>query len=192
MMARGVNIRSIVVQGISILFLCALIELSAGRVFEAMRGYFINLLPGLIVMVPPLLDLRGNINGALASRLGTALHAGLIEPRLKLSVEIKANLISSLILSVITPATIGLVSFGVNLLTSAPTIGLLELMVKLIAIAVFAGFLSGLILALMTVFVAVASYARGWDPDNITSPLMATIGDFVTIACIYLAVFLVV
>ena len=191
-MARGVNIRSIVVQGISILFLCALIELSAGRVFEAMRGYFINLLPGLIVMVPPLLDLRGNINGALASRLGTALHAGLIEPRLKLSVEIKANLISSLILSVITPATIGLVSFGVNLLTSAPTIGLLELMVKLIAIAVFAGFLSGLILALTTVFVAVTSYARGWDPDNITSPMMATIGDFVTIACIYLAVFLVV
>jgi len=65
-------------------------------------------------------------------------------------------------------------------------------MVKLIAIAVFAGFLSGLILALLTVFVAVKSYARGWDPDNITSPTMATIGDFVTIACIYLAVLLVV
>ncbi len=192
MMARELSIRSIVLQGISILFLCALIELSAGGVFEEMRGYFVNLLPGLIVMVPPLLDLRGNINGALASRLGTALNAGLIEPRLKLSAEIKVNLISSLILSIIAPATIGLLSFGVNLLTSAPTIGLLELMIKLTAIAVFAGFLSGLILALMTVFVAVTSYARGWDPDNITSPMMATIGDLVTIACIYLAVFLVV
>ena len=170
------------------MFLCALIELGAGKVFEGMQGYFTTLLPGLIVMVPPLLGLRGNINGALASRLGTALNAGLIEPRLKLSAEIKVNLASSLILSIIASATIGVFAFGVNLLAGAPTIGVLEL----VAIAVFAGFLSGLILALLTVFVAVTSYARGWDPDNITSPTMATIGDFVTIACIYLAVLLVV
>lgn len=192
MVAREVNVRSIVAPVLSILFPCALIELGAGKVFEEMQEYFTTLLPGLIVMVPPLLGLRGNINGALASRLGTALNAGLIEPRLALSAEIKVNLTSSLILSIIASATIGVFAFGVNLLTSAPAIGVLELMVKLIAIAVFAGFLSGFILALLTVFVAVKSYARGWDPDNITSPTMATIGDFVTIACIYLAVLLVV
>jgi mgtE-like transporter len=188
MMAREVNVRPIVVQGLSVLFLCALIELCAGGVFKGMHGYFTTLMPGLIVMVPPLLDLRGNINGALASRLGTALNAGLIQPRLSLSNEVKVNLASSLILSILASATIGIFAFGVNVLTGASTIGLLELM----AIAVIAGFTSGLILAILTVLVAVKTYSRGWDPDNVTSPTMATVGDFVTIGCIYMAVLLVV
>lgn len=186
-MAREVNIRSIVIQGISVLILCAIIELSAGKVFEEMEGYFSSFL-GLIVMVPPLLDLRGNINGALASRLGTGLNAGLIKPRLGLSTEIKVNLASSFILSIFASATIGIFAFGVNMLTGASTIGLLEL----VAIAVIAGFTSSLVLASLTVLVAVKAYSRGWDPDNVTSPTMATVGDFVTIACIYLAVLLVV
>ena len=109
-MIREVNIRTIVVQGLSVLFLCGLIELGAGKVFEEMHGYT-TILPGLIVMVPPLLGLRGNINGALASRLGTALNAGLIKPRLVMSTEIKVNLASALILSVIASATIGAFAF---------------------------------------------------------------------------------
>jgi mgtE-like transporter len=60
-----------------------------------------------------------------------------------------------------------------------------------VAIAVIAGFMSGLILATMTVLVAVISYTKGIDPDNITSPTMATLGDFVTVACIFLGVVLV-
>ncbi len=187
-MAREINIHAIVVQGLSILLLCAIIELGAGKVFEGMQEYFTTIMPGLIVMVPALLGLRGNINGALASRLGTGLNAGLIKPRLAMSTEVKVNLASSLILSLIASATIGVFAFGVNLLTGASTIGVLELM----AIAVLAGFLSGLILAFLTVFVAIVAYARGLDPDNVTSPTMASIGDFVTIACIYLAVLLVV
>lgn len=182
-----VNVRSVVVQGLSVVLPCALITLAAGGFFVGMEKYFTTL-PGLITAVPPLLDLRGNINGALASRLGTGLNSGLIRPRLELSAEIKINLASSLILSVIASATIGIFAFGVNLLAGAPPIGVIELIV----IAVIAGFLSGLILAFLTVGVAITAYVRGLDPDNITSPAMTAIGDFVTIICIYLAVLLVV
>ncbi len=187
-MARAVDVRSIVVQGLSILIICAFIELGTGGVFTGMGEYFTAVLPGLIVMIPPLLGLRGNINGALASRLGTGLNTGLIQPRLRLSAEIKANLVSSLILSIIASATIGIFSFGVNLLTGTQPVGL----VQLVAIAVIAGLISGLILASLTVVVAIFTFRHGWDPDNVTAPLMATIGDFTTIACIFLAVFLVV
>jgi len=185
-MVRGVSVRSIVIQGLSILMLCAFIELGAGFALKSMEEY-LTLLPGLIVMVPPLLDLRGNINGALASRLGTALHTGIIRPRLALTAELKANLASSLILSFIASATIGLFSYAMCVVTGAESIGVLSL----VAIAVIAGFTSGLILAAMTVLVAVISYNRGLDPDNITSPTMATLGDFVTVACIFLSVILV-
>ncbi len=186
-MARAVDVRSVVVQGLSILVICAFIELGAGIILVGMTDYFTALL-GLIVMVPPLLGLRGNINGALASRLGTGLNTGMIKPRLKLSQGIKINLASSLILSIIASAMIGVFSFVVNLITGAQIIGLIQL----VSIAVLAGLMSGLILASLTVLVAIFAFKRGWDPDNLTAPFMATVGDFVTILCIYLAVFLVI
>jgi mgtE-like transporter len=185
-MVRGVNVRAIVIQGLLILTLCAFIELGAGFALKSMEKY-LTLLPGLIVMVPPLLSLRGTINGALASRLGTALHTGIIKPRLALTAELKANIAASLILSFLASATIGLFSYAACILVGAEPIGVLSL----VAIAVIAGFTSGLILATLTVSVAVVSFKKGLDPDNITSPTMATLGDFVTVACIFLSVILV-
>lgn len=180
-----VNVHSIVVQGLSILLICTFIELGAGFTLKGMEERF-ALIPGLAIMALPLLDLRGNINGALASRLGTALHSGIIGPKLKLTAELKANLTASLILSFIASATIGGLSWLAGVIMRL-TVNIFQLM----AVAVIAGFISGLILALLTVLVAVFTYLRGWDPDNITSPMMATVGDFLTVICIYLAVLLV-
>jgi len=61
----------------------------------------------------------------------------------------------------------------------------------LLTIAVVAGVVSGVILAVLTVPLSIISYARGWDPDNVTAPLMATIGDLLTIVSIFLAALLV-
>ena len=184
-MAREVNVRSIVVHGLSILLICTFIELGAGFTLKGMEERFV-LVPGLAIMALPLLGLRGNINGALASRLGTSLHSGIIRPKLKLTAELKANLAASLILSLIASATIGCLSWFVSVM-----MGLKVEILQLMAVAVIAGFISGLILAFLTVLVAVFTYLRGWDPDNITSSAMATVGDFLTVFCIYLAVLLV-
>jgi len=187
-MPRELNVRAIVIQGLSILLLCAIIEILAGNVLEGMKEHLTVTLPGLILAIPPLLDLRGNINGALASRLGTALHIGVIEPKLSMSAELKVNLISSLILSFLASATIGLISVGVGALFGTQSINILGI----VAIAIFAGVVSGIILAAITVMVSIVAYVRGWDPDNVTAPLMATIGDLLTIVIIFLAAILVV
>ncbi|MEW6592780.1 MAG: magnesium transporter [Candidatus Hadarchaeota archaeon] len=181
------GIHSIVTQGLSVMVICTVIELAAGGFLSGMDDYFTTVLPGLIIMVPPLLGLRGNIGGALASRLGTGLNAGLIRPRLRWSKEIKANIISSILISFLAAASIGFISYGANLLTGSLTIGLQSLLF----IAIIAGTLSGLILSLLTTVVSVFTYVHGWDPDNVTAPMMATIGDFTMIASIYLAVVLV-
>jgi mgtE-like transporter len=51
---------------------------------------------------------------------------------------------------------------------------------------------SGVILAAVTVVVSIVSYLRGWDPDNVTAPLMATIGDLITMVSIFLIAILVI
>ncbi len=186
-MTSKVDVRSIVIQGIPVMIFCALIGLAAGNILASMKERLV-VISGLIVMIPPLLDLRGNINGALASRLGTALHTGVIKPKISMSDELRVNVTSSLILSFLASATIGIMSFGISLIIGSNPIGILPLL----AIAIVSGFVSGLVLAPLTVVVAIASYNRGWDPDNVTAPIMATVGDFVTILCIFLMAVLVV
>ncbi|MEM3421398.1 MAG: magnesium transporter [Candidatus Hadarchaeum sp.] len=183
-MPQSVNVRPIVIQGLSVLILCAIIEILTGNIMEGMSEKLTVTLPGLILIIPPLLDLRGNVNGALASRLGTALHTGILEPKFSMTEELKINVASSLILSLIASATIGVIASLISLLFGISAINF----ITLILVAVAAGFISGVILAVLTVAVSIFSYIRGWDPDNITAPLMATIGDLITMVSIFIVV----
>ncbi|MEM4188470.1 MAG: magnesium transporter [Candidatus Hadarchaeum sp.] len=183
-MPQSVNVRAIVIQGLSVLILCAIIEILTGNIMEGMSEKLTVTLPGLILIIPPLLDLRGNVNGALASRLGTALHTGILEPKFSMTEELKINVASSLILSLIASATIGVIASLISLLFGISAFNF----ITLILVAVAAGFISGVILAVLTVAVSIFSYIRGWDPDNITAPLMATIGDLITMVSIFIVV----
>jgi len=41
------------------------------------------------------------------------------------------------------------------------------------------------ILTMMTVVIIYTVFKRGYDPDNITGPALATFGDIVTMLCIF-------
>jgi cation transporter-like permease len=36
----------------------------------------------------------------------------------------------------------------------------------------------------------IIAFKRGYDPDNITAPLLATVGDIITLGCIFITAFL--
>jgi cation transporter-like permease len=55
----------------------------------------------------------------------------------------------------------------------------------LILIVVIAGGISGLILTFLTIIIIYLVFRRGYDPDNITGPALATFGDVVTMLCIF-------
>jgi len=48
-----------------------------------------------------------------------------------------------------------------------------------------AGVVSAIILTLLTVGIVFVVFKRGYDPDNITGPALATFGDIITMACIF-------
>lgn len=170
--------------------LCALLQFGAGSVLGGMENS-LTILPGILVMIPPLLALRGNIGGALASRLGTGLHQGIVDPEVMWGPEVKTNVGASLFLTFIVSLVAGVLSFFVTVLTGLNPFTFYLFRV-LVSIALIAGMLSSFVLIGLSVFVALFSYRRGWDPDNVTSPLVSSLGDFVTMACVYIAVVLVV
>ncbi len=182
------KVNKIIKNALPILLLTALIQVGGGSVLGGVKSSI--RLPGILVMVPPLLALRGNIGGALASRLGTGLHQGVIKPDNLWSEEVQTNVIASILLTILASLAIGILGFTVTTLTGLhpPTI---PLFTSLTLIAFIAGMLSSFGLVGLTVFIALFSFRRGWDPDNVTSPLMSSLGDFFTIFSIYVGVFLV-
>jgi mgtE-like transporter len=156
-------------------------ELLAGLVLGGMKESLM-LLPGLIVLIPAVLDLRGCISSALGSRLGSALHLGLVGWDKGMNNELSANIQASLLLSAATSFFVGAVAFMVNTALKIPTIGFIGLVV----ISFVSGLLAATTQVTITIVVSFTSYRRGLDPDNITIPAMATIGDILGVTYIFL------
>lgn len=186
-MARS-QISEIVRYALPVLLICAVIQIGGGSVLGGFKESFS--LAGILVMIPPLLALRGNIGGALASRLGTGLHQGMIDPEDVWGEEVKINVGASLFLTFFASILIGLLGFAVTVLSGLQPFSY-PLLLYLVTIALTGGMLSSIGLVGLTVFIAIFSYRWGWDPDNVTSPLIASLGDFFTIVSIYIGVLVV-
>ncbi len=175
-------LRSLLVQSLSVLTLCAVADFSAGSVLEGMKERF-YVVPGLLTMVPPLVGLRGNIGCALGSRLGTALHLGVLRPKLSRSWELVGNALAAIFLSIVGSVTVAGISLAVR-----GSLGLSSRILDLLGIALISGTMAGVLITFLTIAVALLSFRRRWDPDNVTGPVMTTLGDIITVLCIYLVV----
>jgi mgtE-like transporter len=156
-------------------------ELVAGLILGGMTES-LALLPGLIVLIPAVLDMRGCISSALGSRLGSALHLGVVGWDKGMNKELSANIQASLLLSGITSTFVGVVAFLANHALGLPTVGIVEL----VAISFLSGTLAAIAQVTITIVVSFTSYRKGIDPDNVTITAMATIGDILGIMFMFL------
>lgn len=179
------EVRDILRQSLPLLILCGIGEIFAGRVFGGMVE-FLEYLPGLIVLIPAIMGLKGNIDITLGSRLGSAAHIGVISLGNIWNEETKANIFASLALGLIMAVIAGILAHVTCLALGLPSMGIL----KLIGVAIFAGMLAGSILAFFTIGIIIIAFKRGYDPDNITAPLLATVGDIITLSCIFIIAYL--
>jgi mgtE-like transporter len=147
--------------------------LLAGVVLGGMRGE-LRAVPGLLVLVPALLATRGNVYGSLGARISTALHQGLVEPRVRagderLRAAVAAALANGLVASTFAAVAAFAILTGLNNPVAPLPI--------LVSIAILAGILSGVALSAVVVTAVFAGFRRGRDPDTLVGPLVTTTGD---------------
>jgi len=171
--------KEMVKQSLPLFIFCGLGAIVAGSTLGIMTN-LLRELPGLIVIVPAIIALRGNISTAFGSRLGSAYHLGVIDVDNLWNEELKQNILGSLILSFLVSIIIGVLAYVTSLL-----VGVYPDPIKLIVIVIIAGVVSGIILTLMTIVIIYLVFRRGYDPDNITGPALATFGDIVTMLCLF-------
>ena len=135
-------------------------------------------LPGLLLMIPAALALRGNIFGAVGSRLGTAIHSGTFRLSLRPGTVVGGNVSASLALSLFTSLILAVLAYafavGFGITDAMP----LE---DFIVISILGGLLASVIILVGALLLTAGAVRFGWDPDNVTSPLVTAMGDLVTV-----------
>jgi len=167
------------------LFLCTTGDLLTGIAMGIFTSN-LKMLPALIILIPAAIGMRGNIFASLGSRLGTYLHTGQITPDFKKSRILNQNVSLSATLTLITSIYLGILAALV-----ASIIGLEADVIDMLLISTAAGFLSAVIMLIFTVVIAFLSYRRGWDPDNMTAPLITLVGDMLTLPLLFVSLIFV-
>jgi mgtE-like transporter len=170
-------------QGLVALALNSSTSLAAGAVLGSLTDTF-ERRPGLLLLVPAAIGLRGNVFGSLGNRVSTSIHAGELQLRLRRSTVLGQNVLAAGAL------TLGM-SFVLVLLTSVISVGLglghTIGLADLALVSVGGGALASLPVLAATLGLAAGAVRFGWDLDNVTAPLVSTLGDVLTLPALWLA-----
>ncbi|HTO01957.1 MAG TPA: magnesium transporter, partial [Microthrixaceae bacterium] len=156
-------------------------------VLGSITGTF-EMLPGLLVMIPAAIGLRGNIFGALGNRISTSIHTGTFRLSAKRESVLGQNILVSLSLTFLLSLILAVmakfiaVAFGMK-----NTIGILELAV----VSIGGGAIASIVVLAATIGLSVGAVRREWDLDNLVAPTVSTLGDVVTVPSLFLATHLI-
>lgn len=173
-------------QGFVALGISTAVGMAAGVVLGAMEGLLAEL-PGLLVLVPAAIGMRGAIFGALAARFGTGILTGEFQAELRRRSFTGENVEAAILLTLFSSALAAVAARGIGAAFGLPTIPLLDLVV----ISVVGGVLSSVVILVGVVTLASLSQRRGWDMDAIGAPLVTTTGDIVTLPALVVGTLLV-
>lgn len=176
---------SVIKESFIALLICALGDLFAGIILGNMT-FFLETFPGLLVIIPGAIGMRGNIFGSFASRLSTNLHIGMISPKFEFSEQLNNNIISSFVLTLLLSMFLAIIAKLFCILFHYESISTVDL----ILISVIAGVISNLIMLPITMLISFRSFNHGWDPDNVTTPIIAAVGDLFTLPAIIASVYI--
>ena len=140
------------------------------------------LLPGLFILLPGFLQLKGAIAGTLAARLGTELHLKKIKPGKK-SRLITENKVASFILMFFASLILGVTAYFLTFLLFKENHPTLMLLPQVAAI------ISSIILFPLTTRLTIWLYKNHHNPDNVMGPYVTSLGDIESIIALLIAVF---
>jgi mgtE-like transporter len=162
-------------------------DLLAGLTLGAITGT-LEALPGLLVLIPAAIGMRGNIFGALGSRLGTAIHTGTFRVSRRLDTLVGQNVAASLALSLSISLVLAVLAKAVSVgFGVADSISIVDFVV----ISVVGGMLSSIVVLLVVVVVTATCVRFDLDLDNVQSPIVTAAGDMVTLPGLFVATYLV-
>ncbi len=163
-----------------ILTFASLLGIASGLVLDT-YGDFLLMYPGILILVPVMIGMGGNIGSILGSRLTSALHLGIVELRITDHL-LRNNVIAIFIVGVISFFAVGVFGQLFCLLFGFKSPGL----IKMILISSISGIFLTLIISITAILSAFVSYGYGLDPDDTTIPMVTSISDVFGILALFI------
>jgi mgtE-like transporter len=170
-------------QGLVSLGLNSSTSLVAGAFLGAITGTLARY-PGLLVLVPAAIGMRGNIFGSFGNRMSTTIHTGTFSLSARSDTVLGQNVLAAGILtagiSLLAAVVAKAIAVGLGL---EGTIGLLDLA----TVSIVGGALGSVVVLAASLALAGGAVRYGWDLDNVNAPLVSTLGDVLTLPALWLA-----
>lgn len=164
------------------LVMAAVASLVAGLILASITDT-LEALPGLLLLVPAAIAVKGNIFGAVGSRLGTAIHAGTFRSGGRDSVMMQ-NAVASVGLSLILGVALAVMAKGAAVAFNvSPTMGMADFVV----ISAMGCLLAAFVVLAITLATTAGAVRYGWDLDNVVAPMVTVAGDVVTLPSLVVA-----
>ncbi|WP_435181448.1 magnesium transporter [Halorussus sp. AFM4] len=184
------GVTQIVTEGYRGTFPTILVSAAGGLLAGVILGGMdaqLKAVQGLLVMVPAFLAIRGSVYGSLGSRLSSALHQGILEPRIARDNRLVAAVSAAVLNGLLATLFAATAAYTILTVLGQPVASL----VTLLAIGLIAGLLSAVALTSVILVVVFTGYQRGFNPDNLIGPALTTAGDIFGMLSLYLATELV-
>eukprot|EP00123_Amoebidium_parasiticum_P000608 comp11454_c0_seq1/m.5886 comp11454_c0_seq1/g.5886 ORF comp11454_c0_seq1/g.5886 comp11454_c0_seq1/m.5886 type:complete len:432 (-) comp11454_c0_seq1:415-1710(-) len=136
-------------------------------------------LPQLFILVPPLLDLKGDLEMTLNSRLSTEANKGTLKSLASCKAYILANLALTQIQAIVVSFVAALYAIILGETTGLPCS--LSQALLLTATSLTTATLAAGILGVVMCGVIIFSSQRGFNPDNFANSVTASLGDVLTL-----------
>jgi len=143
--------------------------------------------PGLLVLVPAAIGLRGNIFGSFGNRLSTSIHSGTFRWSLRRETVLGQNVVASMLLTMAISLALAVVAKAIAVgLGIADSIDLLSMS----TVSIVGGVLGSVVVLGAALALTGGAVRYGWDLDNVTAPLVSTLGDVLTLPALFLGTLL--
>lgn len=154
---------------------------AAGMVLDIVQHWTVfTEVTEVFILVPALLGLKGNLEMTLASRLSTAANIGHMDT----SKDMWNMIMGNLALIQVQATVVGFLASIAAVIFGWIPEGQFKMghAVLLCASSVSTAFIASLLLGLIMIGVIIGSRKVGINPDNVATPIAASLGDLITLA----------
>jgi len=170
------------------------VAITASVVVDSFAGVLLNAkieallsIPILLVLLPSLMDMTGDIGCMVGSKIATFLHLGIVRPKFEKNPYLMKYAAAVMTVAVLTSLYLTFLAVAASHLLGLSTVEPLKILAVVLACSVSIS----IIAFPVGIAAGFVTFKRGWDPDNATIPIVTAVCDIIGAALLLLAASLV-